>query len=193
MAAPRRPHTENVSSSRPALSSIVVLCASLACGSVVCGSIARAQWGWFRPTGPRYALDEVSRSAEQHRCSPEAMVRYRSATLRTSGGVTAHPAFTERLPALERVVREVSMAHYGRAPRRMLTVGAFVCRNIRGRRDRVSEHALGNALDVQGFELPAMRRADDVFRVIYGGPRRALPLRHVAVPLDPRVRRHSLL
>lgn len=42
----------------------------------------------------------------------------------------------------------------------MLTVGAYVCRRVRGRSERISEHALGNALDVQGFELPAMRRAD---------------------------------
>jgi hypothetical protein len=148
-----RLHKHEVLSSRFVLALMVSLAATSA-------ATVSAQWGWFRPTGPAYALDGVSRRATDHRCAPQEMVRYRSSALRTSSGVVAHPAFIARMPELERVVHEVSIAHYGRAPRRMLTVGAFVCRNIRGRDDRVSEHALGNALDVQGFELPAMRRAD---------------------------------
>jgi hypothetical protein len=86
------------------------------------------------------------------------MVRYRSPTLRTSSSVIVDPAFATRLPDLERVVREVSIERYGRAPRRMLTVGGFVCRSIRGRPERISEHALGNALDVSGFELGPLPR-----------------------------------
>jgi hypothetical protein len=117
-----------------------------------------AQLGWlFAPRGPRYALDDVSR-APSATCHPERMVPYRSRGLRTSAGVRVDPAFAERLPTLERVVREVAIAHYGRAPRRMLTVGGYACRSIRGRSDRISEHALGNALDVRGFELGALPR-----------------------------------
>lgn len=124
---------------------------------LVASSLASAQGGWFAPSGPPYALDGVSRQSGA-RCAPEEMVRYRSTSLRTSSGVRVHPAFAARLPELERVVREVTTEHYGRPPRRMLTVGTYVCRNVRGRRDRVSEHALGNAIDVQGFEVPGLRR-----------------------------------
>jgi hypothetical protein len=118
---------------------------------------ASAQLGWLFSPRPSYALDGVSRAADAP-CDPQRMVRYRSPTLRTSRSVIVDPAFAERLPALERVVREVAIAHYGRAPRRMLTVGGFVCRGIRGRADRISEHALGNALDVSGFEIGPMPR-----------------------------------
>ena len=128
--------------------------------AMLLGASASAQWGgWFRPAGPRYELDGISRSPGAP-CQPDVMVRYRSSSLRTSAGVRVHPAFAARLPALDLVAREVAIEHYGRAPRRMLTVGGYVCRSIRGRADRVSEHALGNALDVRGFELPALRRRD---------------------------------
>jgi hypothetical protein len=73
--------------------------------------------------------------------------------------VIVDPAFAARLPDLERVARDVSLAYYGRAPRRMLTVGGYVCRGVRGREERLSEHALGNALDVSGFELGPLPRA----------------------------------
>lgn len=137
-----------------------VLALSALLASTTQAPTAEAQWGgWFRPSGPSYALDGVSR-APGAPCQPEIMVRYRSSTLRASAGVLVHPAFAARLPELDRVVREVATEHYGRAPRRMLTVGGYVCRSIRGRADRISEHALGNALDVRGFDLPALRRRD---------------------------------
>jgi hypothetical protein len=140
-----------------------LLVVSVVLGCLTSPRLASAQFGWlFGPRGPAYALDDVSRRPSgPSQCHPEAMVRYRATSIRTSGGVRVHPAFAARLPELERVVREVAIAHYGRAPRRMLTVGGYACRSIRGRRDRLSEHALGNALDVRGFELgPLPRRAE---------------------------------
>lgn len=133
----------------------------LLAGLVFFASGASAQLGWWGPpSGPRYALDGISRSPETD-CEPSAMVRYRSSSLRTSSGVRVHPAFAARLPELDRVARAVAIELYGRAPRRMLTVGGYNCRSIRGRRDRISEHALGNALDVSGFDFAGLRRGED--------------------------------
>ena len=130
-------------------------------GLALLASCASAQLGgWGAPTGARYALDGTSRSASSE-CDPSVMVRYRSRTLRTSSGVRVHPAFAERIPELDRVAREVAVEFYGRPPRRMLTVGGYNCRSIRGRSDRISEHALGNALDVSGFDFAGLRRRDD--------------------------------
>lgn len=130
-------------------------------GLALLASCASAQLGWWGPpTGPRYALDGIARSPDTD-CDGSLMVRYRSRTLRTSAAVRVHPAFAERLPELDRVAIEVATEFYGRAPRRMRTIGGYVCRRVRGRRDRISEHALGNALDVSGFDFPGMRRPAD--------------------------------
>lgn len=139
--------------------SAVVIAGSLAALFVTHAAAAQFEWTWLRPLGPVYALDGASRAPDAE-CEPERMVRYRSSTLRTTGVVRGDPAFVARLPELDRVVREVSIEHYGRAPRRMRTLGGYNCRTVRHRPDRLSEHALGNALDVQGFELPALRRGE---------------------------------
>ena len=135
----------------------------------LCATPAAAQFGWLFSPRSSYALDAESRAAGAA-CHPERMTRYRSRTLRTSSSVIVDPAFAARLPELERVLREVAIERYGRAPRRMLTVGGFVCRGIRGREDRISEHALGNALDVSGFELGPLPRG----AVVPAGMPRAL-------------------
>ncbi len=108
-----------------------------------------------------YPLDHIIRRGQDTSiCEPGVMVSYRGTALRYSSPIRVHPAFRERLPEFERVASEVASEIYGRAPHRVLHSGAYNCRPIRGRRDRLSEHALGNALDVRGFEFrPLPRRA----------------------------------
>jgi hypothetical protein len=107
-----------------------------------------------------YALDDISRWVDTGRaeCDAKAMVRHRSRALRYT--VTAHPAFVERLQRFEQLLAELATDHYGRAPRRLEHRGVFACRTLRTRRHRISEHALGNALDFQGLDFgPLPRRA----------------------------------
>lgn len=66
------------------------------------------------------------------------------------------PPFRERLRELERVLREVSLAFYGRMPSAVLVASAYDCRSISGRSQRSSEHALGNAIDITGFRFDAL-------------------------------------
>jgi hypothetical protein len=107
------------------------------------------------------------------------MVRHKSRALRYA--VTAHPAFRERLERFEQLVTELAVEHYGRAPRRLAHLGAYACRSMRARRERISEHALGNALDFQGLDFgPLARRAS-------APPE--LP-RHLRAPFRVRVRSH---
>ncbi|MDQ3035860.1 MAG: extensin family protein [Myxococcota bacterium] len=140
---------------------IIALAASLGCLFLTV-QVARAQMdlGWlFGRRGPAYALDGIARRGQDTTlCDPGAMVAYRGTSLRYSSTVRVHPAFAPRLPELERVAIEVATEIYGRAPHRLLHAGAYNCRPVRGRRDRLSEHALGNALDVRGFQFRAMPR-----------------------------------
>jgi hypothetical protein len=117
-------------------------------------------------------------------------VRHRSRALRYT--VTAHPEFVARLSRFEALVIELATEHYGRAPRKLVHRGVFACRSLRSRRERISEHALGNAIDLQGFdfgplprkaaapaELPrAMRRAFSVRVLSHWTPKRARDAYH---------------
>jgi hypothetical protein len=62
-----------------------------------------------------------------------------------------HPAFQERLKMFEKIVLEVATQFYGRGPERIVQLGSYNCRPIRLYPNLLSEHALGNAVDVAGF------------------------------------------
>ena len=72
--------------------------------------------------------------------------------------VTVHPAFRERLRRFEVVVHSVAMEIYGRAPRKIVHMGTFNCRRIRRFPHLISEHGLGNAIDVAGFDFGPLDR-----------------------------------
>lgn len=115
---------------------------------------------WSR--GESYLLDPVARYLDPTAplaCDAASMVVHRSTPLRYA--VRVHPAFEPRLSRFDAFVRELATEHYGRPPRKLLHRGAFVCRTTRARKHRLSEHALGNALDFVGLEFgPLPRRAE---------------------------------
>ncbi len=49
---------------------------------------------------------------------------------------------------------------YGRAPVRLVTYGSYYCRRIRSWSYLISEHGLGNALDVAAFEFAKASRGE---------------------------------
>lgn len=119
-----------------------------------------AHWNALR--GDPYPLDAVERFVDDPEealsCAPEAMVDYPGTHLRFRGAVKIDPAFQERLERFERLAVETAKEVYGREPRRIQHFGAFSCRKSRTRSHRLSEHALGNAVDVSGFQFgPAAR------------------------------------
>lgn len=143
--------------SKLSIASVIVLVVAV---GVAARAEAQLDLGWlFRNPGPAYALDDIARRGQDTSiCAPRAMVPYRGSAIRYSGPVRVHPSFLERLPEFERVAIEVATEIYGRPPHRVLQVGAYNCRAVRGNRGRLSEHALGNALDVRGFEFRALPR-----------------------------------
>jgi hypothetical protein len=121
------------------------------------GSLRAQAWArWNAINGDSYALDGVARWMEHGQratCDESSLVTYRGTTVRYSGAVRVSPAFRERLERFETVVDEVAREVYGRAPRRLRHYGAYSCRATRNRGRLLSEHALGNALDLTGFDF----------------------------------------
>jgi hypothetical protein len=47
---------------------------------------------------------------------------------------------------------------YSRQPTAILVAASYGCRSVRGKQLRLSEHALGNAIDIAGFRFPPLTR-----------------------------------
>jgi len=121
-----------------------------------------ALWAaWNSLRGDAYDLDGVTRflnDGQRPDCSSKNLVRYTGKVLRYQSPVYVHAAFLERLARFEQLVAEVGTEIYGRAPTRLRHAGAFSCRPSRRRVHRLSEHALGNAIDVLGFDFGGAHR-----------------------------------
>jgi len=132
--------------------------ASAHAGEVESAPASREQLfsSWNALRGDAYPLDEVARWLEPGQrltCDPERLVSYRGTTLRYAGALRIDPAFVQRLARFEQVAAEVAREIYGREPKLIRHYGSFSCRPTRNRKYRVSEHALGNALDLVGFDF----------------------------------------
>jgi len=130
------------------------------------GLSREALWAaWNSLNGDAYELDGVTRFLDDGRrpdCRAHSLVRYAGKALRYSSPVYVHAAFVERLARFEQIVVEVGKEIYGRAPTRLRHAGAFSCRPSRRRVQRLSEHALGNAIDVVGFDFGGATRRQPV-------------------------------
>lgn len=108
-----------------------------------------------------YGLDDVERSVPAKGkmvCPKVALVTYRGQTLRYASAVRVYAGFADRLAKFEQVVRQVAIAHYGRAPAKILHLGTLNCRRIRLWPTLLSEHGLGNGIDVAGFAFGPLPR-----------------------------------
>lgn len=106
--------------------------------------------------GDPYQLDDVPRRlqpGETLQCARGELVLYRGSGLVFAGPVQVHPAFVARLERFEQLVNEVAVEVYGRKPTKLHHMGAFSCRKSRNRSARISEHAFGNAIDVNAIEF----------------------------------------
>lgn len=117
---------------------------------------------YYRPDP--YMLDHVPRAADKPKgkleCPDMDIVRYRGETIRYRRTVWVNPAFKERLKRFEKIAARVGEEVYGRAPDRLFQRGTYVCKVIRHRRYRYSEHALGNAIDITAFGFPPLPREE---------------------------------
>jgi hypothetical protein len=103
-----------------------------------------------------YPLDSIPRelrAGKQAPCYPEGLLTYAGELIPYSKPVRVHRAFRPALRELERLAISTAQEIYGRAPQQLLEMGAYRCREESRSRRLLSEHALGNALDVAGFRF----------------------------------------
>jgi hypothetical protein len=103
-----------------------------------------------------YALDEVSRYVEPRGkvvCPKVELTRYKGDIIRYHKPVKVFVGFKDRLKKFEQVVKDTSIEFYGRAPKKIRHIGTYNCRRIGGYPTYISEHGLGNGIDVAGFDF----------------------------------------
>ena len=133
-------------------------------GALVFLALLLARSGHAAPTvtaDPGFALDTLPRSVEptgRVRCPKVDLVTYRGDLVRMHTPVRVNVDFRERLRRFEAVLRDVAIEVYGRAPARIHHLGALNCRRIRTWPAFLSEHGLGNAIDVAGFDFKSAPR-----------------------------------
>ena len=101
-----------------------------------------------------YELDEISRYVKKKgkiKCPKLKFVRYKGDYIRYHKPVTVHPAFKKKLIEFEKLVKEISIEIYGRAPLKIVHYGTYNCRRIGSNRNLLSEHSFGNGIDIAGF------------------------------------------
>lgn len=108
--------------------------------------------------GDSYPLDDLDRSVPPDGglpCPKDEVVTYSGTSLSWKPPVEVIPPFRKPLAEFERVTLEVAIEFYGREPAAIRHVGAYACRPVRHRPERLSEHALGNAVDFVGLDFKA--------------------------------------
>jgi len=103
-----------------------------------------------------YALDDLPRAIDGAVSCPRIeLTEYAGASIRFLPAARVAAPFRERIAELERVLRETALSCYGRAPSALLIAASYDCRPVTGNRKRLSEHALGNALDISAVRFDA--------------------------------------
>ncbi|AKF10539.1 extensin family protein [Sandaracinus amylolyticus] len=102
-----------------------------------------------------YALDDLPRDGAQlaEGCPEVPLVDHAGDPVPWRPALRVHPALVPAVRALERAIVETAILTYHRAPIRILSASSHRCRTMRGNPTRISEHALGNAVDLRGIVL----------------------------------------
>ena len=108
----------------------------------------------------RLAAEEVayrrveSPDASDSRCHVDTAVQVSRIDAALSRPATMSCAMASRLDEFEReALQPLARAELGKRVTRIDHLGTFACRGITGRPSRLSQHALGQAIDVAGFRL----------------------------------------
>lgn len=114
-----------------------------------------------------YPLDGESRKLQGGKCPQVQLIDYAGDVVPYRPALRVNPFFRERLQQFEIVVAQVAVEVYGRPPVAIRHYGAYLCRRIRST-SKMSEHGLGNAIDVWGFDFEAKADAPAPIREAFG-------------------------
>lgn len=145
--------------SRARFASVLCLCGLLGASSGNAGATR-----FVAPNSPLepIALDALPRQlveGQKFTCPAVDKARYDGTLMKISPAALVNDEFAKRLALFEAVVRDVAIEVYGRAPRKIKSLGTYNCRPIRLYPGWISEHGLANAIDVAAFEFPAASKA----------------------------------
>lgn len=103
-----------------------------------------------------YPLHDVPRAVSgEVECPHVEVVEYRGEVIAYNRPIEVNKDFRKRLMRFEKIVEELAIKVYGRAPARIIHAGGHTCKTVGGRGKKLSEHAFGHAIDVSGFDFEA--------------------------------------
>lgn len=112
---------------------------------------------------PAYALDPVSRKiplSGKAFCPAIDLMDYRGSVIPFHKPLRIVEPFRAHVEILEEIARDTAIEVYGRPPTRIRHFGSYYCRRISTWPYLVSEHGMGNALDIGGFDFARLKKSD---------------------------------
>ncbi len=107
--------------------------------------------------GVRYRLAPVAATATKQGITchvPDGVRVFRGSTgIRYPKALHVNAGFALRMVAFETIVQETAQTWLKQPVKKIEHLGTYVCRRVAGTAGTLSEHALGNAIDVSGFVL----------------------------------------
>jgi hypothetical protein len=102
-----------------------------------------------------YALDDFPRRPElvAEGCPEVPLVDHLGTPVPWEPPLRVHPSFVPAVSALEEAIAETAREVYGREVAHLFCASSYRCTTVRRRPERISEHALGNAIDLRGIAL----------------------------------------
>ena len=94
------------------------------------------------------------------KCPKIEVISYEGSLIPYNQPIEINPHFKDRLVRFERLVMEVAVRVYERAPAQIVHFGGHSCKTVSGRGKKFSEHVFGHAIDISGFKFDAAADAD---------------------------------
>jgi len=125
-------------------------------------------------------LPELSREIDRKKrvvCPKVPLVKYRGTHARMRQPVSVYTGFVPHLQRFERVVQEVALEVYGRQVKHIVHIGTLNCRRVGGFPHLMSEHGIGAAIDVAGFDFAPLARNQTLPKGLPAALRRSFSVR----------------
>lgn len=102
---------------------------------------------------PLDGVERIVSAKGKPKCPSVELVTYKGSQIKLVPAGRVNKEFAIRLARFESVVIDVATEIYGRAPKTIRSLGTYNCRRIAAYPTYLSEHGLGNAIDISGFDF----------------------------------------